>query len=185
MESHGTVLVLGLGNILLSDDGFGVHVINVLGEAVRMDDALRCLDGGTMGLSLLPDIEAADALILVDASEIKAEPGTLAVFEGLRMDAQLGGKKRTAHEVAAFDLLATAAMLGRRPAYRALVAVQPLSVEWGLEPTAPVQAAIPQACAAIEELVARWRRGTPHRDTSRTSHPTPPPAHGAAQPEEC
>lgn len=158
MKRPLTILVLGLGNTLLADDGFGVHVANAVAAA---NDGLRCLDGGTIGLNLLPEVEAADALILVDASEIGREPGTLAVFEGLAMDAQLGGKKRTAHEVAAFDLLATADLLGRRPALRALVAVQPQSTAWGLEPTAAVAAAMPRAIDLVLDIAARWRREDP------------------------
>lgn len=188
METHAKILVLGLGNVLLTDDGFGVHVINALDAASAGDPAIRCLDGGTMGLSLLPDIEAADALILVDASEIKAPAGTIAVFEGVEMDLQLGGKKRTAHEVAAFDLLATAAMLGRCPDNRALVAVQPECLTWGLEPTAPVRAAIPETCAIIEGLVRRWRASgpdAPSRTSARAVEPAPSPLEGTLHAEDC
>lgn len=151
------ILVLGLGNTLLSDDGVGVHVVASLQRHARQAEDVSYMDGGTIGLSLLPDVEAADGLILVDASEIGALPGTVAVFEGAAMDAQLGGKKRTPHEVAAFDLIATAAMLGSCPPLRALVAVQPQSVEWGLEPTGPVRAAMPSAEAAVIDLVQRWQ----------------------------
>ncbi len=157
MIDAATILVLGLGNTLLSDDGVGVHVVSSLHRSAIEGDHVIYLDGGTIGLNLLPDVEAADGLILVDASEIGAPPGTVAVFEGAAMDAQLGGKKRTPHEVAAFDLIATARMLGNCPRLRALVAVQPQSVSWGLEPTAPVRAAMGEAESAVKELLRRWR----------------------------
>lgn len=157
MSDAATILVLGLGNTLLSDDGVGVHVVAALQQSPSRHDGVSFVDGGTIGLNLLPDVEAADGLILVDASEIGAPPGSLAVFEGAAMDAQLGGKKRTPHEVAAFDLIATASMLGRCPSLRALVAVQPQSVSWGLEPTAAVAAAVPGAIAMVLEIVQRWR----------------------------
>lgn len=151
-----TILVLGLGNTLLTDDGVGIHVVHAV-QRSNAAPSLICIDGGTIGLGLLPDVEAADALILVDAAEIGAAPGTIAVFEGDAMDTQLGGKKRTPHEVAAFDLIATATMLGSCPRRRALVGVQPASTEWGLEPTADVRAAIEAACASVLGLAARWR----------------------------
>ena len=157
------ILVLGLGNTLLSDDGVGVHVVMSIGQSAEAEDGVSYLDGGTIGLNLLPDVEAADGLILVDASEIGAAAGTVTVFEGAAMDAQLGGKKRTAHEVAASDLIATAKMLGRCPERRALVAIQPASVSWGLEPTEAVRAAIPEACAAVRSLTARWRASSDTR----------------------
>lgn len=151
-----TILVLGLGNTLLTDDGVGIHVVHAI-QRSNAATPLTCIDGGTIGLSLLPEVEAARALILVDAAEIGAAPGAIAVFEGDAMDAQLGGKKRTPHEVAAFDLIATATMLGSCPRRRALVGVQPASTEWGLEPTADVRAAVEEACARVLDLAARWR----------------------------
>lgn len=166
MSDAATILVLGLGNTLLSDDGVGVHVVTALQQSPARHDGVSFVDGGTIGLNLLPDVEAADGLILVDASEIGAPPGTLALFEGAAMDAQLGGKKRTPHEVAAFDLIATAAMLGRCPRLRALVAVQPQSVSWGLEPTGPVAAAVPGAIAMVLEIVQRWREQAADMETN-------------------
>lgn len=157
MSSDFTILVLGLGNTLLSDDGVGVHVIDALHRVDGGRGGLRCIDGGTIGLNLLPEIEAADAVILVDAAELGAAPGTVSVFEGAAMDAQLGGKKRTAHEVAAFDLMATAHMLGRCPQRRALVGIQPEVTTWGLEPTERVRAAMHEACDRIDRLAQRWR----------------------------
>jgi hydrogenase maturation protease len=73
------------------------------------------------------------------------------------MDAQLVGRKRSAHEVALADLLSAAALNGRLPARRALVAVQPGSTELGLVPLPAVAQAIPRLCDAVHELMTRWR----------------------------
>ncbi len=153
------LLILGIGNTLLRDDGVGVHVMEALSDQPpdgHRERDLRFRDGGTLGLALLPDIETADAVIVIDAADIAAEPGTVRSFEGEAMDAQLGGKKRTAHEVALADLMAAARLLGRQPVHRALVAIQPGSTEWGLAPTVEVAAAIPRACAAVLSLLDRW-----------------------------
>ena len=150
-----SVLVLGLGNRLLGDDAAGPLVVDALAASGRAGSALL-RDGGTIGLSLLPDIDDAAALIAVDAAEFDAPPGAVRVFEGAAMDRQLGGRKRSAHEVALFDLMAAAELCGRLPARRARVAVQPASTALGLEPTAEVAAAIPALCAAVQELVTRW-----------------------------
>jgi len=148
-------LVLGLGNILLSDDGVGVHVLRALQEGGGVGRAaLR--DGGTIGLALLSDIEESAALIAIDATELGAEPGTVRTFVGAEMDRQLGGSKRTAHEVALADLMAAAQLCGRVPGRRALVAVQPGSTEWGLSPTAPILSALPAACSAVLSLIEDW-----------------------------
>jgi hydrogenase maturation protease len=78
------------------------------------------------------------------------------IFRNLEIDQQLSGKKKTVHEVALADLFSAAAIRGRCPSERALVAIQPGSTDWGLEPTADVQAAIPRACEAIGNLTRGW-----------------------------
>lgn len=153
----GGVLVLGLGNRLLSDDAAGPLAIDHLADDATLAGAVRCRDGGTIGLALLPEIEDASALIAVDAARFGATPGTVQVFEGDDMDRVLGGRKTSAHELALADLMAAAAFSGRLPARRALVAVQPESTDLGLAPTAPVQAAVPRLCDAVRDLVQRWQ----------------------------
>lgn len=154
------VLVIGVGNTLLRDDGVGVRVI----EALRAEagEEFEVVDGGTVGLALLPMVEDADAVIVVDASELGEAPGALRIFYGEAIDRQLSGKRRTVHEVALADLFSAAAIQGRCPSLRALVAIQPGCTEWGLETTEAVSAAIPEACAAIRALAMRWRQGALH-----------------------
>ena len=149
------VLVLGVGNSLLQDDGFGSHVAQALME--ERHTGLHVLDGGTIGLALLPDVERADALVLVDAAELGEPPGTVRVFVDRDIDRHLSGKRRSVHEVAILDLLAAAEIRGCRPRHCALVAVQPACTDWGLEPTAAVKDAIPLACATVEQLTEDWR----------------------------
>lgn len=153
--SERAVLVLGLGNRLLSDDAAGPLVIDTL--ASDAGGEIRYRDGGTIGLALLPEIEDAGSLIAVDAARFGAEPGTVRVFEGDAMDAQLGARKTSAHELALADLMAAAALGGRLPARRALVAVEPGSTALGLAPTPPVQAALPRLCDAVRDLLQRWQ----------------------------
>lgn len=153
---HGSLFILGLGNTLLSDDGVGVHVVNLLEQEARYPDTISFCEGGTLGLNLLPDIEKADSLIVVDAANLKAPPGTVAVFVDEQMDEQLGGKKSSAHEVALEDLVCAARLTGNLPKRRALVAVQPETTEWGLKPTEAVEAAIPVACDKVKDLIERW-----------------------------
>jgi hydrogenase maturation protease len=146
------ILVMGIGNTLLQDDGAGVHVTERLRGALQSAGGLQILDGGTLGLSLLPAIEDSGSLIVVDAAELGQPPGTIQVFRNEDMDRQLSGKKSTVHELALSDLLAAAAMNGRQPAERFLVAIQPQSTEWGLEPTPRVRECIPRACDLVTEI---------------------------------
>jgi hydrogenase maturation protease len=146
-------LVLGIGNRLLQDDAAGPLVIDRL--AALALPGVQLLDGGTMGLSLLPDIEACEVLIVVDAARCQAEPGAVRVFENEAMDNQAMGRKQTVHEVALADLLGAAALQGLLPARRALVAVEPASTALGLAPTPAVLAALPQMVDRVQGLLAR------------------------------
>jgi len=148
---------MGIGNTLRQDDGIGVHVTELFKSTHHSDPNLCVLDGGTIGLSLLPEIEDADAVIIVDASEIGELPGTLRIFRDGEIDRQLSGKRRSVHEVALYDLFSAAAIRGRSPEQRVLIAIQPASTEWGLDPTPDVKAAIPLACETIDTLTRDWQ----------------------------
>ncbi|MBI1418934.1 MAG: hydrogenase maturation protease [Limimaricola sp.] len=151
-------LILGIGNTLLQDDGIGVHLARAL-EAAPGGLRLRVVDGGTVGLSLLNEIETALPLVALDAMEMEAPPGTVCLFTGAAMDRQLLGRKTTAHEVALADLMQAASFAGRLPTRRALLAVQPAQTTWGLAPTADVAAAMPQALQLVLDKVREWRDG--------------------------
>ena len=151
------VLVMGVGNTLLQDDGVGVRITELLRSIKPAQDQVAYIDGGTIGLSLLPCIEEADALIIVDAAEMNSPPGTIRVFHGAEIEQQVSGRKRSVHEVAISDLLSAATLRGTCPERLALVAIQPGSTELGLEPTAAVLAAIPSACDAVEELTRGYQ----------------------------
>ncbi|MBN8486625.1 MAG: hydrogenase maturation protease [Burkholderiales bacterium] len=140
-------LVLGIGNRLLQDDAAGPLVIDRLAPSLAGQALLQ--DGGTMGLGLLPAIEACDTLVVVDAARFGAVPGTVRVFENEAMDAQAMGRKSSVHEVALADLLGAAALQGLLPARRVLVAVEPACTELGLEPTPAVRDALPVMALSV------------------------------------
>ncbi|MCG6857647.1 MAG: hydrogenase maturation protease [Salaquimonas sp.] len=161
-----TVLVLGIGNTLLSDDGVGVHVIRALeerrGEATGPENSLetnenvRLRDAGTVGLALLPEIAAAESLIVVDATNFGGEPGDVQLFEAENMDMVLGASRLTPHEISLSDLFSAARLSQSLPMRRALVAIQPADTALGLDPTEHVAAAIPIARNAVSEIIERW-----------------------------
>ncbi|MGO9443460.1 MAG: HyaD/HybD family hydrogenase maturation endopeptidase [Thiobacillaceae bacterium] len=151
-------LVLGIGNTLLSDEGIGVHVTQQLQNILPNCDDIEILDGGTLSFTLAGPIVNADALIVVDAAQLKSIPGTLKIFEGKAMDAfLLGNRKSSVHEVGLTDLMSIAMLTGHWPGKRALVAIQPEKLDWGDYPTPQVAAAVPLACEHIQSLIGSWR----------------------------
>ncbi len=154
-------LLLGLGNTLLTDDGVGIHVIRALDASPRTRrgrGAISLCDGGTLGLDLLNELDGVDALIAVDAMQFGGAPGDIRTFVGTALDARLGGRHGSVHELALADLLAVAALTDCAPPRRALVAIQPASTDWGLEPSTAVSAAIPAACDTVLALLEDWER---------------------------
>ena len=150
-------LILGIGNTLLSDEGTGVHMLDYLGEHYPDLPGVEYLDGGTLSFTLAVWIEAADNLIVVDAAELDAAPGTIEVFAGADMDRFAGRTKRSVHEVSLGDLLAIAYLTDALPENRALVAIQPQHVDWGSSLTEPVTQALPEAASRIAGLVRQWQ----------------------------
>lgn len=151
-------LVLGIGNTLLTDEGIGIHVLQALEPELANWPDVTLLDGGTLSFTLAGPIEDADALIVVDAANIKSQPGGWKLLQGDDMDAFLmSNRKATVHEVGLTDLRAIAILAGHWPEKRAMLAIQPDVVDWGEQPTPAVGAAIPPACAAIRELIREWQ----------------------------
>ncbi|MBU1263359.1 MAG: hydrogenase maturation protease [Gammaproteobacteria bacterium] len=151
-------LVLGIGNTLLTDEGIGIHVLQALEPELANWPDVTLLDGGTLSFTLAGPIEDADALIVVDAANIKTKPGEWALLKGEEMDAFLmGNRKSTVHEVGLTDLRAIAMLAGHWPEKRAMLAIRPDVVDWGERPTPAVAAAIPPACAAIRGLIREWQ----------------------------
>jgi hydrogenase maturation protease len=151
-------LVLGIGNTLLTDEGIGIHVLQALEPELANWPDVTLLDGGTLSFTLAGPIEDADALIVVDAANIKTKPGEWALLKGEEMDAFLmGNRKSTVHEVGLTDLRAIAMLAGHWPEKRAMLAIRPDVVDWGELPTPAVAAAIPPACAAIRGLIREWQ----------------------------
>lgn len=151
------VLVLGLGNTLLGDEGAGVHVIRYLQSKPPLP-GVRYLDGGTLSFSLADAIQSTDALIVVDAAELGAAAGTVRCYRNSDMDDFVGGgRKRSPHEVSLVDLLAVALLSDQLPRRRALVGIQPHSLDWSELPSERVAEAIPRAGQQVLELIAEWR----------------------------
>lgn len=152
-------LVLGIGNTLLSDEGVGVHAIQYLQRHHADMPDTNYIDGGTLSFTLAGLIEQAHNLIVIDATQLHAQPGTVRTFIGDEMDTFLNhNRKSSVHEVSLMDLLSIAALAEQLPARRALVGIQPQIVDWGEAPSVQVQAAIPDACAQVVSLIQAWQQ---------------------------
>ena len=150
-------LVIGFGNVLLSDDGAGVQLVERLRTDLGPSNA-QFIDGGTLSFSLLSYIESTDSMLVVDAADIGGVPGTIALFEGASMDAFLmSARRRTVHEVGLIDLLDMARLQDSLPSRRALLCIQPHRIDWSETLSAPVAQALPEAVKQGKALLWRWQ----------------------------
>lgn len=140
--SEKRILVLGIGNLLWADEGFGVRCVEAMAARWSFPDGVTLLDGGTQGLYLLPQVEEADALIVFDAIDYGLPPGTLRVLRNGDVPSFMGAKKMSLHQTGFQDVLATADLKGVCPASLTLIGVQPEQLEdygGGLRPVVAAQ----------------------------------------------
>ena len=152
------VLVLGLGNPRLADDGIGVHVVRHLARDSETPPGLRALDAGTFGFRLLSKLTKAQAVLMVDAADIGAAPGATRLLEReeLALHVSRGGRI-AAHESGLVGLLTLARMQGYQPKRLALLAVQPQTMDWGEDLSAPVSESLPLVCEQVVRTVLAWQ----------------------------
>ena len=153
-------LVIGIGNILLRDEGVGVRVVEELQRRAaenRLDvpPGTAFVDGGTLGLDLLHLIAATSTLILVDAVGLGPAPGSVTVIRGDAIEGTLAGHV-SPHQVGVADLVAAARLMGVMPANASLVGIRPAEIDIGLALTAAVEAAVPEAIAAVCDELRRY-----------------------------
>jgi hydrogenase maturation protease len=160
-DPRGPVLVLGIGNTLMGDEGVGVRVVRELASAADgLPEDARLMDGGTLGLDLLPFLEDARAVLFIDAMEAGATPGSVFVLRGAELEARLNGKL-SAHQVGVGDLVAVARLRGTLPRHTSFVGVQPAEVDVGLDLSGPVAAALPELMQTSRAEIAALASADP------------------------
>jgi len=159
----GDTLVLGIGNVLWADEGFGVRAVAALDAGWQFPDSVTLMDGGTQGLYLLPHVQAARRLLVFDAVDYRLEPGTLHVLRDGEIPAYLGVGKMSLHQSSFQEVLSLAQFAGRSPDSAVLVGVQPETLmDFGGSLSEPVRRRLPEALKAGLAVLKAWGvAGTP------------------------
>jgi hydrogenase maturation protease len=158
MESPMRTLVLGLGNLVHSDDGVGIHAIQRLQRDEKVPPEVVLMDGGTQGLSLLPHISGFERLLVIDAVDVGQPPGTLIRLEGDAIE-KLPGKP-SVHQLGFADLMIALKLLGDSPEEVIVIGVQPQSTEWSVELTTPVRESLDELIALVIAQLDSWTKLT-------------------------
>lgn len=149
------ITVLGIGNILLQDEGYGVRVIEGLARDYSLPPEVQVLDGGTLGMDLLRFIDGTTHLIVVDAVDGGQEPGTFYHFSGQAVETYFQ-EKVSLHELGIKEVLASLEVLGKKVGEVLIIGVQPASLDLGLELTAAVAGKVGEGVASVLTQLAAW-----------------------------
>lgn len=149
-----SALILGVGNILLGDEGIGIRVVEELENRFSFPEEVMILDGGTAGIELLRYIEGRDLLIVIDAMRAGLTPGTVFKVEGDDV-AKRFMTKISPHQIGLSDLLAAGILSAKIPAHITLFGVEPECLETGIALSATVEGSLERLISAIlAELAA-------------------------------
>lgn len=166
------LLILGIGNILWADEGFGVRCVEAMNAAYQFDANVTVLDGGTQGLYLLPFLEDARRLIVFDAVDYGKEPGEIVIAKDDAVPRFMGAKKMSLHQTGFQEVIACAALADRLPESMMLIGVQPEQLEdFGGSLRDIVKAQIPRALEIALLQIRQWGiTYTPRRSFETDEH---------------
>jgi len=156
-EGNWDTLVLGIGNVLYADEGFGVRCVENLHARYEFPESVRVMDGGTQGIFLLPWVRSATRLLIFDAIDFGLEPTTLKLIVGDDVPRYMGAKKVSMHQAGFQEVLSSAALTGDFPSELALVGVQPeLLNDYGGSLTPGVKAQVEPAVGLATQVLEGW-----------------------------
>jgi len=155
LDPPQAIAIVGVGNLLLSDDGVGIHAVRRLRSDARVESMARLIDGGTVGTDLLAEVCGCENLLIVDAVDAGLPPGTTIRMDFSGPDPQQVDT-RNAHQSGIPGLLDDLRLLGQAPRQVVLVGVQPAALGLGTELSPEVAGALPAVSAEVVRQLDRW-----------------------------
>ncbi|MDD5287929.1 MAG: HyaD/HybD family hydrogenase maturation endopeptidase [Dehalococcoidales bacterium] len=147
LVQHLPILVMGVGNILMSDDGIGIHVIRAV-QKLELPDDIELLDGGTASMSYLDNLSSREKVIIIDAVKGNNKPGTIYCFT----PADISVRKNmitSLHQIGILESLTMSEFIGNPPQNVVIFGVEPAVIEWGMTLSSAVNAIIPELVEMI------------------------------------
>lgn len=149
------IALIGLGNILLRDEGVGVHVINAIKKRYAFSPYVEIIDGGTMGLSLLPVFEGRDKILIVDAVDFNKEPGYIGIIKNDDIPSVLN-PKLSVHHINLSDVIFVSKLMDILPSEVCLVGIQPKSLDVGLDMTDEIKEKVEKLINVVIGKLKEW-----------------------------
>lgn len=161
-QQQKSIGIMGLGNLLLSDEGFGIHCIQYLENNYQLPENVEVIDGGTGGILLAPFIEEHDELYVIDVVDIEDAPGSVHYFTDV--DVRCGDiqTRMSPHQIGMLDILDICRIRGKVPQKIHFIAVVPESLEVGMELTPLLQGRIKDVLQVLADKLGEYVPITPH-----------------------
>ena len=153
--NKSNIAVIGIGNILMKDEGVGCHAANLLLSDYEFDPEITIIDAGTTGTDLLPYLEEHDRIIILDAVDFEREPGFIGSIENDDILTRLT-TKMSMHHMGITDVLSTAKLLDIVPSQMFLLGMQPKDLTVGMEMTAEVKDRLPRMLEVAVMKLEEW-----------------------------
>jgi len=157
-----SALVLGVGNPLMGDDGAGIVAVDQLRLHGDLPPDISVLDGGIWGMNLLPEVEGARRLLILDAIRMPGAPGTVVRLERSELPRYLG-LKISPHQVDLRDVLALAEWRGTLPEMTVALGIVPERIAWGEPLSSTVEQALPRLVGSAVALLREWQAAAAER----------------------
>lgn len=159
------ILILGIGNILWADEGFGVRCVETLNRQYQFPENVKLMDGGTQGIYLVQHVQACDYLVVFDAIDYGLKDGEMKLIEDADVPNFMGAKKMSLHQTGFQEVLSTADLLGEYPEKILLIGVQPVELEdfgGSLRPAvkAQIEPAVEVAVKYLKKLGVQFNKRT-------------------------
>ncbi len=155
MNAEKKIAVLGLGNILLTDEGVGVHAVNAIGKRCAFSPPLEIVDGGTMGLDLLPLFQEKDKILIIDAVDFGKDAGLIGIIDGEAVPSVLK-TKLSVHHIGLSDVLFAAKLMRTTPLDVCLIGIQPKSLDVGLDMTDEIRVKLDDLIGLAIQKLKEW-----------------------------
>ncbi|MBS9781274.1 MAG: HyaD/HybD family hydrogenase maturation endopeptidase [Gammaproteobacteria bacterium] len=166
MNTEKTICVLGIGNVLWADEGFGVRCVEALEQHYDFTPSVQLIDGGTQGMYLLDYVQSSTHLIIIDAIDYGLPAGTVKVVENDEVPRFMGVKKMSLHQTGFQEVLQISQLTGKYPNHLVLIGCQPEKLEdYGGSLTDTVKQSMPHALALAKKQLEQWGVTLSPKDT--------------------
>jgi hydrogenase maturation protease len=152
-EMSKNCVILGIGNVLMRDDGVGVHVVRRLRE--RVPEGVELVEGGVYAPDLLVFLENRRKAVFIDGVDVGEEPGAVFRFPARKVGRKLSSPPISLHDYGVYDLITAAELLGQCPEEVVIIAVQVKSLDTGTELSEEVERAVPRVCELVMEEIEK------------------------------